>query len=254
MSTVHLDGEKFEELLRCLSILKDNCNDIDIREGIIRQRTNDNTTIFEIDMTPLLADLSIPLTTIKQKLDLFKMFTGQEVTIEVDDTSFKFTDQYSSVKFISPNLDFLDNKFIAQEDFENIFDTDEEDLILNCEISERISERMRIVAQVFNINTVCVTFDGNSAEISAGTQAKDQSANFLSGIVADREMQASSYLVIIPFIIDHDETINFKMYNCTDGESASNMSVNFFTSAISDIDIRVYSRSTLAEIENDEEE
>ena len=39
MSTnLELSAEKFSEFLRCLTNLKEECNDIDIKDGVIRQR------------------------------------------------------------------------------------------------------------------------------------------------------------------------------------------------------------------------
>ena len=61
MDQVNLSMEEYEQFLRCLSILKDICNDADIREGFIRQRTNDSTTVFEINMSSVLDELNLPL-------------------------------------------------------------------------------------------------------------------------------------------------------------------------------------------------
>ena len=51
---VNLDAGQFDEVLRVLFVLSNVCNDVDIREGIIRQRTNDSATVFEVDLTSIL--------------------------------------------------------------------------------------------------------------------------------------------------------------------------------------------------------
>jgi len=80
MEQVNLSMENYEQFLRCLSILKDVCNDADIRDGILRQRTNDSANVFEIDMIPIINTLDIPLVNLKQKLDLLKIFLSQSST------------------------------------------------------------------------------------------------------------------------------------------------------------------------------
>ena len=71
---MNLDLTKFGELNRCLTIFKDLCNDVEIRNGFIRQKTNDGSVVFEIDLTSLLGDLNIRFSNLKEKLDLFKVF------------------------------------------------------------------------------------------------------------------------------------------------------------------------------------
>ncbi len=231
--------------------MKDICNDVDIRDGMIRQRTNDSATAFEIDLSPILNDLSLPIINLKTKLELFKIFSDQEVEISVHDPDethsqgyFVISDNYSSLEFDGPELDFMDNKFISEEELNNIFVLNEEDLILNVqtEITSTISDRMRVISQGFNVNTVQVIFEGETASISTRTQSKDQFAKIVSGVTTDRVLNCSSSLINTPFIIDHDGDIIFKMYNYPD-----NICSNQFITTVGDVDVNVYSRSSLVE-------
>jgi hypothetical protein len=240
MVQVNLSSVKFDELLRCLSLLKEVCNDVDIRDGQIRQRSNDHSTIFDIDLTGLLPDMNIPLSNLKQKLDLIKCFVGQEVEVTVDEDSFSFSDQYSSLKFQSTMLDLIDNKFMPAEEFSRLFVLSQEDVILNYDINKIICDRMRVISQGFNVNSIQVTFEGETAYVSARTQSKDQFAKFVSEIVTDRVLNCNSSLVVTPFIIDHDGDIKFVMYNTQD-----NLSINEFITSIGDSPIKVYGRSLL---------
>ena len=81
--TINLNEEEYNDFLRCLTNLKEICNDVDIRDGVIRQRSNDLTSVFEMNLSPIINDASIPITNLKKKLDLLKTFVGQEVTIEI---------------------------------------------------------------------------------------------------------------------------------------------------------------------------
>lgn len=243
MNTINLEKDKFENLIRGLSLLKDLCNDIDIRDGVIRQRTNDNTTVFEINLQSLLGNVNIPITSLKQKLELFRIFSGQEVEITVNDKDFQIKSNDCSVKLIYPSLEFMDNKFMSQQELNNIFPISDEDEILKSEISKSRSEKMRIISQAFSTVTIQVIFEGSTAKISAKTQSKDQFADIVEDIVPESEINATSNLVITPFIVDHEGDINFKMYNLK-----KNICVNEFKTSLSnEIDVNVYSRSSLVD-------
>jgi len=249
MEQVNLSMDNYEQFLRCLSILKDVCNDADIRDGILRQRTNDSANVFEIDMSPIIDNLDIPLVNLKQKLDLLKIFLNQnstqsqtvDITVN-DDGSFKFSDEYSIVEFQASDPDYMDNKYIPTTELEDIFTLNEEDVILEVDIDPNISDRMRIIAQSFSVNSTQINFEDEVACIQMETQGHDQSAKILSDITLEQRMECISSLVNTPFIIDHDGNIKLKMYNY-----AEQICSNTFKTAIADIDITIYGRSSLVE-------
>ena len=253
MQQVGLDKENFEVFMRTISMLRDICGDVDIRGGIARQRTNDKFSVFEIDMTPVITDIDLPITEIKKKLDLFKIFVGVEDTIEIttDEEFYTISDQHTSLKFQKPDLDFMDNKFMPENERDALFIRNEEDIILTTELSSTISDRMRIITQGFNVNMVHIMLEGETASITARTQSKDQFAKLKDGIIVDRVMEASSNISNIPFIIDHDGDMEFKMYLASEDDGVV---ANQFSTSISDVEINIYGRSSLIEVEDTEEE
>jgi len=242
MGEVNLDNTKFSDFLRVLSLLRDICNDCEIRGGILRQRTNDKANIFEIDLTSLVSNADILVSNLKQKLDLLKCFVGQEVKIEYNDQEVCFSDQFSVIKFVNPRLDFMDNKYISDDEFSRIFTLRDEDLLLDYEIQSTISERMKIIAQGFNIVSFQVLFEGDFSSIMATTTSKDQSAKIVSGIPVNQNFNCFSNLVVTPFVIDHDQNMNLKMYNVQE-----TICVNKFSAAIGNVNINIFSRSQLIE-------
>ena len=170
------------------------------------------------------------------------------MTIEVTDQECKIYDQYSSLIFKNPNLEFIDNKFMSEDELTAIFTLDDESLILSTEIPSTISERINTIKQGFNVETIQVNMIGEEAIISAKTQAKDQEAKLMDGIVTEMTLNCSTDLLIVPFIIDHDNDMTFKMYTIQDGES-NDKSVNKFDTTIGDVNIVVYSRSSLVDNE-----
>jgi len=251
MQQVALSSESFDIFVRTVSMLTDICNDIDIREGIVRQRTNDKFSVFEIDLTPILTDIDLPISDLKKKLDLLKIFNGEEVEIISDETSYSISDQYTLLKFEKSDLDYLDNKYMQENERDAVFIREEENTILSTEISKTISDRMKIITQGFNVNMVHIDFTGEEASITAKTQAKDQFANLLSGLISERVMNARSNISNIPFIFDHDGDIEFKMYLSNEEEG---ICTNSFSTSIADVTINVYGRSSLMVDEEEENE
>ena len=242
MTNLELNAEEYGNFLRCVTNLREVCNDVDIRGGLIRQRSNDKTTVFEIDMTPLITDVDMPLSDIKKKLELLKTFSGQDITLEFGDDYFKFSDQYSNLKFKNPTLEFMDNKFIPQEELESVFVMDEEELILSTDLSNMITDRIRITTQTFNTAAIQVVFEGETASIRAATQAKDQFARFVGGLTTNVVLdECTANLSTVPFSIEHDTDVAFKMYK----HPSQDITMNSFATTLGDIDVRIFARSTL---------
>jgi len=237
--------KSYEEFLKCLTNLRDICNDIDVREGMIRQRSNDLISVFELDLKILLEDSTFAISDLKTKLEILKTFSGQdEIVIDIvsEGNYINFSDQYSSVKFQLPTLEFLDNKFMTTEERDKIFVLNEEDMILECDLENIITDRIRVITAAFNTKAIQVSFDGEEASISAITQGKDQSAKFLSGITTNIVLEnSSSNITTVPFIIEHDSDIEFKMFK--DANQA--LSLNKFSTNIGDVDINIYTRSSI---------
>ena len=145
------------------------------------------------------------------------------------------------VGFNMPSEGKANKKIYPEKDYSvNIDTVDESDLLLTCSIEKVISERMKIITAGFNVNNIQVVFNGTDASITTRSQSKDQHAKLVSGIMPNREINAVTNIVAIPFVIDHDGDMNFRMYNIQD-----NVCMNMISTAISDIDINVYCRSNL---------
>ncbi len=247
-TTIALEAEQYNDFIRCLTNLKDVCNDVDIRNGFIRQRTNGNVSIFEIDISSIVQDASFAIIDLKQKLDLLKTFQGQDVTIEIEESvpgtvgSFTFSDQFSTLRIVLPTPEFVDNKFMSEEELRSIFNSSDEDLIFEYDIPQMITERVSVITTSFNVKSIKVDFDGETAKISSTTQSKDQLATFASGLETNMVMEKSSaYISVIPFSIEHDNDIEFKMYK----DPNQDVTLNNFSTELGDIDINIFTRASI---------
>jgi hypothetical protein len=238
--TIHAND--FLNLLRCLSLLKDDFNDVKIREGILRQRSNNKANIFEMDLTPLVSECDIVLSHLKQKLPLLKGLSRQEVKITSTDDTISFLGERSIFKFTNPRPDFLDNKFISSEELNNIFHLREKNVVLEYPISKETSKLMKVITSQFNIVSFQVSFEGDTASIIATTTDKKQYSRIEQGIPIKAPMKCFSNLVVTPFFIDHDGEILLKMYKIQE-----DVFINKFKTLIGKITVNVYCRSQLIE-------
>ena len=200
-----------------------------------------------MDLNPLLTDVTFAITDLRKKLDLLKTFQNQDVTINIVDQGsgesyFTFSDQYSSIKIVAPTLDFMDNKWMSEEELNSIFNMSDDELIMQTDLSSIITDRIKLVTDNFNTQAIQVLFDGDKASIVAATQSRDQFAKFIEGIVTNVEFEkCSSNLSIVPFSIDHDTDVEFKMYK----DPAQAVSLNKTSTTLGDIDVTVYARSAI---------
>lgn len=249
-TTLNLNAGEYNDFLRCLTNLKGEvCNDVDIRNGFLRQRSNDKTSVFEIDMTPILPGINIAISDIKRKMDLLNTFAGQDVTLEIvdgDPGHFVFTDAFSSLKFISPYLDYIDNKYMEEDELDKIFVMNDEDLILEYDLTSMITERIKIITKTFNTDAIQVDFKGETACVRAATQARDQFAKFIDGVVTNVILEnCSALLSTIPFSIDHDTDVEFKMFK----DPNQDISLNKFETKLGDINMKILTRSAIVKDE-----
>lgn len=241
---IKLNAKDFSNFLRCLSALKDICNDADIRGGVLRQKSTDKANIFKMDLSPLISDCDIPISDLKNKLTLLKGLSKQEVQITITDDEIYFSGKPSTLKFKNPNPSFMGNKFISSEEFSEIVTVREEDLVLEHVVTKDISNFMKLTADQFNIVSFQVLFDGNVASITASTTSKDKYSEIEYGIPLRKPLKGFSNIVVAPFLFDHDRDMLFKMYNVQE-----DLFINKFTASIGKIAVDVYSRNQLIEEE-----
>lgn len=235
-----LNAEKFGDFMRCISTLKDTCNDIDIKDGFIRQRTNTYSCVFELDLNPIIGSVNLPIACLKQKIDILKTFNKCDVDLNVKENSVSFADKYSKIVFDNPNPNFMDNKYIKFEEYNTMVQLNPEDLIMKYDLEKIITDRIKKISQALDINNVKVVFKDNKASITSTSQSKDQEAQFLTGVDINKDLDCNANIVIVPFVIDHDGPVTISIY-----EVDSDSCVCMFETKISDVDICIATRSPL---------
>jgi hypothetical protein len=251
-----LSQEDYNNFIRCLNNLKEICNDIDIREGLVRQRSNDRSCIFEFNIENILPDVSMPISDIKKKLDLLKSFIGEsEIKFDIhteereSESYFRISDQYTSIKFMFPAMQFIDNGFMSETELNGVLAINDDGLLLDIVLPNLLTDRIRIVTDNFNSPAIQVTFDEAQATIQTQTQSKDQYAVFMKDIATNIVLEPCSVnLVTMLFKMEHDTQVDFKMYKDADRAIA----VNKLETNIGLIEARIYSRSSIVPADSEE--
>lgn len=239
-ATIHPND--FSNLLRCISLLNGICTDVDIRKGILRQRSNDRASIFEADLTPLVSDCDIVMSGLKSKLSLLKGLSKQEVKITSTESEIFFSGERSTFQFTNSHPYSPHNGFISSEELGRIFTLREEDVVLEYSIDKETCKLMKVISSQFKIVSFQIFFEGDTASIIATTTDRRQYSKIEHGIPVKAPLKCFSNLVVEPFFLDHDGDMLLKMYNVQE-----TVCVNKFKTLVGKITVVVYGRSQLIE-------
>lgn len=244
MDTCILTSSQFSEFMRILNILKETTTDVDIRRGFIRQRTNSRECIFEIDGRELIP-VDISISKITQKIDLFNIFQNQDITLDVDEKSgfYSLKDSFSKIKIKSVKKDYLENKYVSDDELSNIFTLEDKELIADINIPKIVTDRIIKIYKTFKLEYIKINFEENICKIHSKTTSKDLNVIFMNDIVTNIKIDGESDVIIIPFIIDHDEDINLKLYDMSTKDQQSILYK--FSTKICNTNIVVYNRASL---------
>lgn len=241
---LNFNEEKYSNFIKTLSIYKDICNDLDIRNGIIRQRLNEQYYTIEMDLRSMLEENTIPVSNIKQTIDLLKIFSKSEITsLNIEENkNFTISDNLSNLTFQMPILSLLDNKHLSEEDLSSIFPINPEGLIVKCKISKIICDRIKVICHGFSINSLIVNFNGDNSSIGAETQSMDKKSIIINNITMNKIIEDLSYIRFVhtPFLLDHDEDIDLEIY-----DSGNNIFISKFNMKLNEINFSLYTSSKL---------
>lgn len=243
----NLTKDQFSNLIRVLSILQDECNDCDIRGGVIRQFNNAINSIFHIDLSNFVQTSNIPMSLLKQKIEMFKNFSGEEevkvnVSEETEGGNFIIAGKYSSLRMNFPPLEYLDNKFMDEEDFaKKIVNVKEDNLILSVDINKAVCNTIKGISKVFNSESIKLVFNGKKAGLVSQSAGKDNFVKFITNLDVSKEIPKSvGNLYIALFTIDHDDDISLDVHLLDDGLVVAKSS-----SKVGDIKVNVFARANL---------
>lgn len=239
--TLSLEREKFSKMLNLIKLVENHCTDADIQKGKIRQKTNNRQSILDIDLTSILGDNDLSLSLIKNKVQLLKSYeldenvqlTEKNILIEANDSNYEFTDPLSKMIFRKPSPKFLDNKFIPDEEFNQIIKCKEENLLFSYTISNYLKRRM--LAACLGFDTDLLTFNLNEFKGSAVIQPtnKENITNFIEEITLNKQVPNQSFMISnLAFILDVASDVVLNCYVVTNDVYLCKISQTYFASPV----------------------
>lgn len=185
--TLTFNRPDFSKMLGTLAIIQDICNDVEIREGVIRAKTNNNKAILDINLTSIFQDKNLLISLLKSRLNLLKTFEldmniqsegdNNSIILQSDTQKYEFIDCFSKMAFRRPAPKFLDNPFIEDDEFDNLTNGCTDDsLIFTYTITPYLKQRLAAICNGFRVDGVKFEFHGNYANLGIETKSKEETS------------------------------------------------------------------------------
>jgi len=195
--------EKFNNFLRAIKIMENACTDCDIVGGKVRQKTNSNHCIIEMDLNDIFgANCNFTISQLKQKINLLKIFekddaAGQgsqddNVLYKDNDSTYIIADNISEITFRKPMKKFLDNVYIEDAEVIKKLNSSDDDLLFDHVISSNVGKRIKSVCEGFFNDVISCRIRNGQAGFFIATTNNEQYSDVLKGIVLNK-IEADDY-------------------------------------------------------------
>jgi len=116
-----LSKKQFKEIFSFIKTIEPHFNDFCIIDGRFRLRTNDRTCVIEAEFDSL-RNVSFAISDLKLSIKMLSVLNkNTDISVSVDNNLIAFSDQRQNIQFEQPSYAYLDNKFVSDEEMENIF-------------------------------------------------------------------------------------------------------------------------------------
>ena len=217
-TTVTLNKKQWISFCKVLTGLARACNDVDINDGMIRQRSNDRSAIVEIDLRPVVGGLTFTIANVKEKLKTLKMFK-RRLTITLGEKEAVLSDGISDCTIVASDINYLDNKFMSQQEMESLLQAgcQEKSLVVRNIIKKIVLKRIRTALSRLHPNTLKVVFAGHSGRLrvdnSSGSNGPTEIMDAMKHIILFQPIIGYAALTTLPFqALDSDEDLLWELY------------------------------------------
>ena len=172
MTQYNISKDSWNDFIVMLTKIKDVCNDIHIVGSMIRQRTNNHTSVIEIDLKDIFEsdDVEFALPNIQRQLYLLKTidkksdvrfdiipFIDEDITDEDITKRLLFTDNLQTIEVNNAEIDFIENKFLDQSELDSIFPADDSSIMFDYIITPKIAKLLvgferQTVTEVYSLH------------------------------------------------------------------------------------------------------
>jgi hypothetical protein len=165
-----MSKDDFKDFLKIVNIFSGMCNDLDIVDGKVFQRTNDRVAAIRCDLSNLIKfDGEITFCDIKKIAQNLKALKkNSPIRFKRSGNSILVKDTTTSVFIPSGNQVYCDNKNISEVDFDTIFKPGQ--MLLESELDENLCESLKKYAKITNSNCLTLSIQSQKAVLQYGDQ------------------------------------------------------------------------------------
>jgi len=220
-----LSRDNFNNFLRILRMIENACNDVQIKDSKILQKTNDKYCIVKVDLSELFnGQYNFSLTKIKNKNQLFKILENNDnfesdeneednIHIKIDDKYCVFEDIISNLKFIKVQEKYLDNYYITDPKTIKALQCSEEDLLFEKSIPANLVKRIRSICDGFAMDHITCYVNHDKINFNISTLDKQNTSDVIKNMPLNR-IEDKKYKFDIrsfAFTLEGNE-VNIKIY------------------------------------------
>lgn len=194
---VTLSNENFKQLTTCLEVVSTFIDDVDIRQGVIRQGNISKTAILSMDLSTIF-DKDLCTSNIKNKLPLFSLLAEDGKDVEISCKTNKYTingqertekawfisNGISAFKFLWSDPVKLSTKFTEEEAFNNnvLQHTKDDNIIVSIDVlkSPELKKKIKKVSDSFNNDKLTFRTDGQKYWLESISMDKRANAKIMS--------------------------------------------------------------------------
>jgi hypothetical protein len=245
--SLNVTRDDFSKLLILLKVFENQCNDCDIREGLLRCRTVDRQAVISMNLSSILEQNPLQFTLIKNKIGLLKSFElddnieveDKNIIIESNESNYEIKDPFSKMIFRKPLEKYIDNKYISDAEFNSMIQCNEEDLVFTHKFTHYLKKRISSITLGFQSDMIkCQIIDGKGY-LSAETRNHDDSTKLgVIDTLNDPDISDCEFVMIsMPFLLDVISELKLDVYKTNSGTFMCKFHQNFYG-----VDIDVYTQ------------
>jgi len=218
---VTLTNESFSKFYSILSVLSKDCTDLTIKNGIICQMTDRRSSIYNLDLSPIIGNVDVMMSGLQSKCEMFEPFKkqGVEVSLVLEGDKYWFKDDVSEIEVTRPIERYLNNEHIAEEQLQERLSLAEGQPIFQITMQPFLINRLSSYSKAMSATIVRLDFTGEkvSFTVTPGDNTSAVTAR-LANFDLNVETEAICGFPVNPFLMSTQD-LNIECFNRSDGEN-----------------------------------
>lgn len=258
-NVIMFDREKFSKLVSVMNIMSNNCDNLVVKNGLIRQYTNKGDYLYNIDMREIIGENDLVLTNIKNKVALFSPFIKQKVEsvrMEIKEESENFTryifsDDFTRISIPKPNENFLgrNDKFVTDEDFTDIFKIVDNNPIFDVTINKMMIDRLLAYSKTMTSKRIDIVFENRKVNFYLKVLVGNNRSNITVVDMFNFDLNTEingEFSIFSETLLISPESLNIVAYKGKSNDMNESIILNFKTeNLIEGLDFKLWTIGTI---------